>query len=207
MDVAKETDLLDFFGPALYAYADGALTGFVEILARMRGSIGNASLAPYLCDEWLLGEQDYWRPQTLYPFEIVRQEAGIALGFGCSGINIYSGMAYDGRFAGLVNRTARLLVALGEEFTRAEQCNEAVQAGDFAGCVLARRTKSKMWCVVVPALAQTRAERVSLGLRAGKVARAWDLDSGRPLPVSGGCAVVEAPSHDFVVCRLEPAGL
>lgn len=204
VDVATQAKLLDFFAPGFYAYADEALTGFIDTLTRMRQAIGKASLAPYLCAEWLTGEQDYWRGQTLYPFEIIRQEAGIALGFGCTGVNIYSGMAYDGRFGGLVNRYAGLLNALGEDFTQAEQCNDAVTANGFTGHLLARHSAGKAWCVLVPALAQTRAEQVTLNLGGGKaITRAWNLGTGEPLSARDGGVRIDVPPHDFAVCRLE----
>lgn len=204
-DVATQTKLLDFYGPGFYACADEALTGFIDTLTRMRQSIGNASLAPYLLAEWLTGEQDYWRQQTLYPFEIIRQEAGIALGFGCSGINIYPGMAYDARFGGLVSRYARLLNALGPDFTQAEQCNEAVAANGFTGHLLARRQGNVIWCVLVPALAQTQPEQVTLKLAEGSIVRGVDLDTGKAPALREGAISMSVPPHDFAVCRLKPA--
>jgi hypothetical protein len=201
-DVAKQVGLLDFFAPGFYAYADGAVSGFAETLARMRRSIGNTPLSPYLCDEWLLPEKDYWRPNTLFPCEVIRLEAGVALGFGCAGINIYLSQRCDARFAGLVNRQARLLRALGRDFVDAGQCNELVDAAGFRGLALTRRSKDKIWCVLVPALAQTQPETVSLRLKGATIRSARDVDTGRPLPSVSGRVEVAVPPHDFVVCEL-----
>jgi hypothetical protein len=201
-DVAKQVGLLDFFAPGFYAYADGADAGFVETLIRMRRSIGKSPLSPYLCDEWLLPEKDYWRPNTLFPFEIVRLEAGVALGFGCAGINIYLSQSCDARFAGLVNRYAWLLRALGRDFVDADQCNESLDTAKFGGFALARRSKDKVWCVLVPALAQTRPEIVSVRLRGATIRSARNVDTGRPLRTDSGRVDVAVLPHDFVVCEL-----
>jgi hypothetical protein len=201
-DVAKQVGLLDFFAPGFYAYADGADVGFVETLTRMRRSIGNAPLSPYLCDEWLLPEKDYWRPNTLFPCEVIRLEAGVALGFGCAGINIYLSQRCDARFAGLVNRQARLLQALGRDYLDATQCNKLVDAANFRGLALARRSTDKIWCVLVPALAQTQPETVSVRLKDATIRSARDMDTGRPLPTRSGRVEVAVPPHNFVVCEL-----
>jgi hypothetical protein len=201
-DVAKQVGLLGFFAPGFYAYADGADTGFAETLTRMRRSIGRAPLSPYLCDEWLLPEKDYWRPNTLFPCEIIRSEAGIALGFGCVGINIYLSQRCDARFAALVNRQARLLAALGRDFVNARQCNELLNAENFHGLALARRSKDKLWCVLVPALAQTRPETVSVQLGGATIRSGRDVDTGRPLSSDSGRVQAAVPPHDFVVCEL-----
>jgi hypothetical protein len=202
-DVAKQVGLLDFFAPGFYACADEADRGFVETLEKMRGSIGKSLLSPYLCNEWvILPEKDYWRPNTLFPFEVIRLEAGIALGFGCAGFNIYLSQSFDARFAGLVNRQARLLRALGRDFIDADQCNGSLDAAKFGGFALARKGRNKVWCVLVPALAQTHSEIVSLRSKGAAIRSATNLNTNEPLPVDSGRVAVKVPPHDFVVCEL-----
>ena len=164
-DVAEQVGLLDFFAPGFYAYADGADAGFVETLIRMRRSIGKSPLSPYLCDEWLLPEKDYWRPNTLFPFELVRLEAGVALGVRLCGHQHLP----QPKLRCAIRRAGepvRLAASRSAGISSTPTSASSYWTRRSSAGSHWRRSKDKVWCVLVPALAQTRPEIVSVLLRA-----------------------------------------